>query len=77
MTHAILETAPGVENVTAIAGAGPRMHGMSLGPADLAAWRGMKTTRVCGGHPFNGVLGPPARTMPPAFFTSKTSGTKL
>ena len=27
------------------------MHGMSLGPADLAASRGMKTTRVGGGHP--------------------------
>jgi malyl-CoA/(S)-citramalyl-CoA lyase len=27
------------------------MHGMSLGPADLAASRAMKTTRVGGGHP--------------------------
>jgi malyl-CoA/(S)-citramalyl-CoA lyase len=27
------------------------MHGMSFGPADLAASRGMKTTRVGGGHP--------------------------
>jgi malyl-CoA/(S)-citramalyl-CoA lyase len=38
------------------------MHGMSLGPADLAASRGMKTTRVGGGHPAYGVLadaGPP------------------
>jgi malyl-CoA/(S)-citramalyl-CoA lyase len=32
------------------------MHGMSLGPADLAASRGMKTTRVGGGHPGYGVL---------------------
>jgi malyl-CoA/(S)-citramalyl-CoA lyase len=32
------------------------MHGMSLGPADLAASRGMKTTRVGGGHPFYGVI---------------------
>ena len=32
------------------------MHGMSLGPADLAASRGMKTTRVGGGHPAYGVL---------------------
>src|SRR5271165_5724712 len=31
-------------------------HGLSLGPADLAASRGMKTTRVGGGHPFYGVL---------------------
>jgi malyl-CoA/(S)-citramalyl-CoA lyase len=32
------------------------MHGMSLGPADLAASRGMKTTRVGGGHPDYTVL---------------------
>ncbi|MCW2309791.1 HpcH/HpaI aldolase/citrate lyase family protein [Rhodobium gokarnense] len=51
MIHAILETAEGVKNVEAIATASPRMHGMSLGPADLAASRGMKTTRVGGGHP--------------------------
>ncbi len=56
MIHAILETALGVENVSAIAAASPRMHGMSLGPADLAASRRMKTTRVGGGHPFYGVL---------------------
>ncbi|HMA50953.1 MAG TPA: CoA ester lyase, partial [Magnetospirillaceae bacterium] len=56
LIHAILETALGVANVEAIAGASPRMHGMSLGPADLAASRGMKTTRVGGGHPFYGVL---------------------
>jgi malyl-CoA/(S)-citramalyl-CoA lyase len=49
--HAILETAEGVNNVAAIATASPRMHGMSLGPADLAASRAMKTTRVGGGHP--------------------------
>ena len=51
LIHAILETAEGVKNVEAIAEASPRMHGMSLGPADLAASRGMKTTRVGGGHP--------------------------
>src|SRR6185312_2542679 len=51
LIHAILETAEGVNNVGAIAGASPRMHGMSLGPADLAASRGMKTTRVGGAHP--------------------------
>ncbi len=54
--HAILETAEGVKNVEAIATASPRMHGMSLGPADLAASRGMKTTRVGGGHPDYTVL---------------------
>lgn len=31
--HAILETAQGVANVEAIAGASPRMHGICLGPA--------------------------------------------
>ena len=56
MIHAILETAEGVNNIEAIAAASPRMHGMSLGPADLAASRGMKTTRVGGGHPDYGVL---------------------
>ena len=57
LIHAILETAQGVDNVVAIATASPRMHGMSLGPADLAASRGMKTTRVGGGHPDYVVLG--------------------
>jgi len=56
LIHAILETAEGVKNVNEIAAASPRMHGMSLGPADLAASRGMKTTRVGGGHPAYGVL---------------------
>ncbi len=56
LIHAILETAEGVKNVDDIASASPRMHGMSLGPADLAASRGMKTTRVGGGHPSYGVL---------------------
>ena len=49
--HAILETARGVANVEEICGASPRMQGLSLGPADLAASRRMKTTRVGGGHP--------------------------
>lgn len=49
--HAILETASGVKNVEEIASASPRMQGISLGPADLAASRRMKTTRVGGGHP--------------------------
>ena len=56
LIHAILETAQGVNNVTAIATASPRMHGISLGPADLAASRAMKTTRVGGGHPDYKVL---------------------
>ncbi|MGE0828130.1 MAG: CoA ester lyase [Hyphomonadaceae bacterium] len=51
LLHAILETAEGVANVEAICGASPRMQGISLGPADLAASRKMKTTRVGGGHP--------------------------
>jgi malyl-CoA/(S)-citramalyl-CoA lyase len=59
LIHALLETAEGVKNVELIARASPRMHGMSLGPADLAASRGMKTTRVGGGHPGYGVLADP------------------
>jgi len=60
LIHAILETAEGVKNVDEIAAASPRMHGMSLGPADLAASRAMKTTRVGGGHPDYRVLADPA-----------------
>ncbi len=51
LIHAILETAQGVTNLEEIAAASPRMQGMSFGPADLAASRRMKTTRVGGGHP--------------------------
>ncbi|GAA6524453.1 CoA ester lyase [Intrasporangium sp. DVR] len=51
LVHAILETARGMANVEEIAAASPRMQGISLGPADLAADRRMKTTRVGGGHP--------------------------
>jgi malyl-CoA/(S)-citramalyl-CoA lyase len=51
LVHAILETARGVANVEEICSASPRMQGLSLGPADLAADRRMKTTRVGGGHP--------------------------
>lgn len=69
LIHALLETAQGVKNVEEIAAASPRMHGMSLGPADLAASRGMKTTRVGGGHPFYGVLADAAPGSPDrAFF---------
>ena len=59
LVHAILETALGVTNVEAIATASPRMQGMSIGPADLAASRRMKTTRVGGGHPGYVVLADP------------------
>jgi malyl-CoA/(S)-citramalyl-CoA lyase len=51
LLHALLETARGVANVEEICAASPRMQGLSLGPADLAADRRMKTTRVGGGHP--------------------------
>jgi malyl-CoA/(S)-citramalyl-CoA lyase len=51
LIHALLETARGVANVEEICAASPRMQGLSLGPADLAADRRMKTTRVGGGHP--------------------------
>src|SRR3954466_314156 len=59
LVHAILETALGVANVEEIAAASPRMQGMSMGPADLAASRRMKTTRVGGGHPGYRVLSDP------------------
>ncbi len=87
LIHAILETAEGVNNVEAIAAASPRMHGISLGPADLAASRAMKTTRVGGGHPEYKVLADPLPSPPPqgggnrppraarAPPTSRTSGT--
>jgi malyl-CoA/(S)-citramalyl-CoA lyase len=66
--HCILETAEGVKNVDAIATASPRLHGMSLGPADLAASRGMKTTRVGGGHPDYVVLADAVGDAPRARF---------
>jgi len=68
LIHAILETAEGVDNVADIATASPRMHGISLGPADLAASRAMKTTRVGGGHPDYKVLADAAPDAPRAAF---------
>jgi malyl-CoA/(S)-citramalyl-CoA lyase len=64
LVHAILETALGVTNVEEIAAASPRMQGMSFGPADLAASRRMKTTRVGGGHPGYVVLSDPDGDAP-------------
>jgi malyl-CoA/(S)-citramalyl-CoA lyase len=66
LVHAILETALGVANLEEIAAASPRMQGMSFGPADLAASRRMKTTRVGGGHPGYTVLADPAPDDPDA-----------
>src|SRR3954464_9036506 len=66
LVHAILETAQGVVNVEEIAGASPRMQGISIGPADLAASRRMKTTRVGGGHPGYLVLSDPDADNPDA-----------
>src|SRR5258707_1163314 len=68
LIHAILETAQGVNNVEAIATASPRMHGMSFGPADLAASRAMKTTRVGGGHPEYKVLADASGDAPRAAY---------
>src|SRR5215475_13125941 len=59
LVHAILETAQGVAHLEEIAQASPRIQGMSFGPADLAASRRMKTTRVGGGHPGYRVLADP------------------
>ena len=66
LIHAILETGGGVVAVDDIALASPRMQGMSFGPADLAASRRMKTTRVGGGHPFYRVRTDPDQTDPDA-----------
>jgi malyl-CoA/(S)-citramalyl-CoA lyase len=66
LVHAILETALGVANVEQIAAASPRMQGISFGPADLAASRRMKTTRVGGGHPGYVVLADPSPGEPEA-----------
>jgi malyl-CoA/(S)-citramalyl-CoA lyase len=65
LVHAILETAQGVVNLEEIAAASPRMQGMSFGPADLAASRRMKTTRVGGGHPGYRVMEDPANPENP------------
>jgi malyl-CoA/(S)-citramalyl-CoA lyase len=66
LLHAILETARGVTNIEEICAASPRMQGISLGPADLAANRRMKTTRVGGGHPDYLVRADPDSTNPDA-----------
>jgi malyl-CoA/(S)-citramalyl-CoA lyase len=66
LVHALLETSLGVTNVEEIAAASPRMQGMSFGPADLAASRRMKTTRVGGGHPGYRVLSDPDAETPEA-----------
>src|SRR6059036_2002729 len=66
LVHAILETALGVTNVEEICAASPRMQGISLGPADLAASRRMKTTRVGGGHPAYRVIADPDEQKPDA-----------
>jgi len=74
MVHAILETARGMNNIEEICNASPRMQGLSLGPADLAASRRMKTTRVGGGHP--GYLvrqDPPQGDDGPAYGAERTS----
>jgi malyl-CoA/(S)-citramalyl-CoA lyase len=66
LIHAILETAQGVANLEEIACASPRIQGMSFGPADLAASRRMKTTRVGGGHPGYRVIDDPDPANPEA-----------
>jgi malyl-CoA/(S)-citramalyl-CoA lyase len=70
LVHAILETALGVSNVEEIAASSPRMQGMSFGPADLAASRRMKTTRVGGGHPAYRVVEDPDPEDPDALRAS-------
>ncbi len=73
LVHAILETARGMANVEEICGASPRMQGLSLGPADLAADRRMKTTRVGGGHPGYLVRQDPTDGSPEAIAAQRTT----
>jgi malyl-CoA/(S)-citramalyl-CoA lyase len=70
LVHAVLETSLGVVNLEEIATASPRMQGMSFGPADLAASRRMKTTRVGGGHPGYRTIEDPDPDHPEARRTS-------
>ena len=51
LVHALIETASGMTNVEAIAGASPRLQGLSLGSGDLAADRRMRATGVGGVNP--------------------------
>ena len=74
LVHAILETAQGVVNLEEIATASPRMQGMSFGPADLAASRRMKTTRVGGGHPGYLVINDPDPDDPEAPARDRAAG---
>ena len=74
LVHAILETAQGVVNLEEIAAASPRMQGMSFGPADLAASRRMKTTRVGGGHPGYRVIEDPDPDDPEAPRADRPAG---
>ncbi|MEI2640676.1 MAG: CoA ester lyase [Microthrixaceae bacterium] len=74
MIHAILETARGMVNIEEICSASPRMQGLSLGPADLAANRRMKTTRVGGGHPgYRVIEDPPAGDEAPDYHGARDS----
>src|SRR5918911_390379 len=66
LVHALLETAQGVANVEEIAAASPRLRGRIYDPADLAASRRMKTTRVGGGHPGYRVIEDPDPENPDA-----------
>ena len=75
LVHALLETGLGVVNLEEIATASPRMQGMSFGPADLAASRRMKTTRVGGGHPGYRVINDPDPANPDAPRADRASRT--
>ena len=74
LVHAILETGLGVVNLEEIATASPRMQGMSFGPADLAASRRMKTTRVGGGHPGYRVINDPDPEQPRGAAADRPAG---
>ena len=55
----LIETALGMANVEAIAGASPRNEALHFGPADYAASTGARTTNVGGANPDYAVLTDP------------------
>jgi len=75
LVHALLETGLGGRQRRSESRRRRRgWQGMSFGPADLAASRRMKTTRVGGGHPGYRVLGDPDPDAPDAPRPSAPAG---
>jgi len=64
LVHILLETARAITEVIEICRVSPRLQGISIGPGDLAADRGMRTVRVGGPHPEYKVRGEPDLERP-------------